>query len=697
MRRMMNRTPWIALVATPVAVALGVAAACHHDAPAATPPAAAATPAANFRAISLEEAGIDGAAMDRSVDACTDFYQFACGSWIKSFELPADKSRWVRSFTGIDDRNTTTLRAMLEEAASNPGGDPVKKKIGDYYAACVDEKTVDAVGAAALRPVRDEIAKIRDVKSLGPVLASLHEKGVFAFFDVSSEQDRKDATRVIASVDQNGLGLPDRDYYLKDDERSKSIRDFYAGHVERMFTLLGETPAVAKTAATDVLRIETKLADLSLSRVERREPSNTYHKIDFAGLSEAAKSFPWKAYFTALGHGVFTDINVTSPKYFTGMDALMKSEKPAALQHYLTWQLAHGYARTLSKPFVDENFSLAQKLSGAKELEPRWRRCVRATDGALGELVGRSFVATNFPGESKPVAESMVKGISAAMRAEIGQLPWMDDATRTPAYEKVQKMAFQIGYPDKWREYDLALNRGRYTANAMAASELDFHYDLEHVGKPVDKGRWRMSPPTVNAYYSSGLNEMVFPAGILQPPFFEKSRVSAVNFGAIGTVMGHELTHGFDDKGSQFDGDGNLRDWWSKTTGEQFKSKTACVVKQYGGYEPLPGQPLNGELTTGENIADIGGLKLSWQAWHEARAKEPAEKVVAGGFREDQLFFLSFAQSWCEKMRPEEQANRIKTDPHSPGRFRVTGTLADTPAFAEAFGCKTDGPTCTVW
>jgi len=692
----------ILLAAAPLAVAVGAIVACNPKAPATTAgkPAAAATAAAasgKTRAMTLAETGIDSSALDKTADPCTDFYQYACGGWMKTFEIPADKSRFTKSFNSIDDHNEEVLKKILEDASNAPAGaDPLVKKVGDYYFACMDEKTIDATGAAPLRPMRDEIAKVKDIKSLEKTLAKMHRAQSWAFFNVGSQQDFKDATKVILGVDQGGLGLPDRDYYLKDDERTKSIREFYTGHVERMFGLLGEKPAKAKAAAADVMRIETKLAELSQSRVERREPSNVYHKIDFAGLSATAKNFPWKTYFDDIKHPGLNDISVNSTKYFEGMDALMKSEKPEAIRNYLTWQVAHHYAMLLSKPFVEEAFSMRAKLSGAKEIEPRWKRCVRSVDASLGELLAQPYVKQEFPGESKPVAENLVKGIASAMRTDVKGLDWMDDATKNAAYQKVDKMAFQIGYPEKWRSYEFAVKRDAYAANAMAGAASGFDYDLDYVGKPIDRSRWGMTPPTVNAYYDPSMNQMVFPAGILQPPFFSMNRLSAVNYGAIGSVMGHELTHGFDDEGAQFDADGNLKNWWSAGTGDKFKEKTSCVAKQYGGYEPLPGQKLNGELTTGENIADIGGLKLAWTAWKAARAKEGGDPVVAEGLTEDQIFFVSFAQGWCEKMRPEEQAMRIKTDPHSPGHFRVIGTVADTPPFAEAFHCKA-APVCQVW
>ena len=690
-----------------VAVAVGACApsSTNSKAPAkaATPvvaaPTAAATPAP--KTWTLATAGVNPTWMDATVDPCQDFYDYACGGFVKTTVIPGDMSTWGPT-EEVTKRNEEFLQRYLDRSAKDPGADATAKKLGDYYAACTDEAAIEALGAKPVQPLLDEIAKVSDLKTLAGAVTALHKAAIFPLFDLSAQQDFKDATKMIGALDQDGLGLPDRDYYLKNEGNQKDVRDFYRGHVGRMLTLTGMKAGENKAAVEDVMRIETAIAKISQTKVERRDPYKIYHKIDRAGVEKAAKDFPWSAYFTALGFPDLNDISVNDVGYFTKMNALMRAEKPAAWRHYLVWQVFHDKAPLLSKAFVDENFSLRQKLRGQKELEPRWKRCVRSTDYALGELLAQPYVAANFVGDSKADAVAMVQNIRGAMKAELGTLPWMDDKTRGPAGEKLDKMVYKIGYPSKWRQYDYEVVRTGYAKNAMAAESFEMQRNLRKIGKPVDRDEWDMTPPTVNAYYNPSMNEMVVPAGILQPPFFSKDFLAAVNFGETGAgTMGHELTHGFDDEGSQFDGQGNLRNWWTDETGKKFKDATKCVVEQYAKYEAIPGVHLNGELTAGENIADIGGVKLGFAALQVAR-KDAKDRVTVEGHSEEQLYFLGYAQSWCSKETPQFLENLARTNPHSPAKWRVNGPVTNVPAFADAFHCAANTPmrpatVCSVW
>jgi predicted metalloendopeptidase len=663
----------------------------------APPPAQAGPPP---KPVALKDTGVNPAWVDKSVDACTDFYSFACGGMLKTAQIPADKAAWGPA-TELQEYTDGLLRDTLEKAAKEPGDDPIKKKLGTYYGACMDEAAIEKAGLKPLKPIFDVIGKVKDVKSLHQAIIAIHKYNIFPVFDIGSQQDFKDATQVIAGLDQDGLGLPDRDYYLQDDAKMKEIREYYRAHVERMLTLAGDKGPAAKKATEDVMRIETALAKLAQDKVVRRDPYKIYNRIDRKGLADAAKTFPWDAYFKGLGFEGIKDITVNSVSYFTGVDALMNSEKPEAWRNYLRWNALASQASRLGKAFVDERFALRKKLVGVKELEPRWKRCVVSTNNALGELLAQEYVKMKFDAESKSAAENLLKSIRGAMKTELGALPWMDAETRTAAEDKLTKMNQKIGYPVKWRSYDFEVKPGAHGQNTLAADAFELQRQLRKVGKPVDRTEWLMTPPAVNAYYEPSMNEMVFPAGILQPPFFSKTFHPAVNFGSIGSVMGHELTHGFDDEGSQFDGAGNLRNWWSEATGKLFKDQTKCVVDQYAGYEAVPGVKLNGELTAGENIADIGGLKLAYSAFKEAQKASP-ERVSADGMSEEQVFFIAYGQSWCEKMRPELLELMAKTNPHSPPQYRVNGVVSDTPAFAEAFSCKEGSPmrpakACSVW
>jgi predicted metalloendopeptidase len=684
------RTPILpSLLVAALTASLAVLAACGPETPQpnlpAPPTASAATPAGPpTRTIALKDAGITADWLDRSADACTDFFQRACGGLVKNAQIPADKATWGPA-EELQLHTEELLRGMLEQAAKQPGDDPVQKKLGTWYGACMDEAAAEKAGTAPLKPLFAVIDKVKDGKTLDAAIIELQKRSIFPLFNISSQQDFKDATLVIAAIDQDGLGLPDRDYYLDDDAKTKDIRAFYRGHVERMFTLAGDKPAAAKKAVDDVMRIETEVARIAQDKVARRDPYKIYNKVDRKGLADAAKTFPWDAYFKALGFSDIKDVTVNSVPYYAGLDALLAKEKPAAWKSYLRWTVLAAEGSRLGKAFVDERFALKQKLTGQAELEPRWKRCVQSTDRSLGELLAQQYVKAKFDAASKEAADNLLGSIRGAMNAELGGLGWMDPATRAAAQDKLAHMNRKIGYPVRWKTYDFDVRPGAFAENSITS----------------DGDEWQMTPPTVNAYYDPSLNEMVFPAGILQPPFFDKGFSNAVNFGATGATMGHELTHGFDDEGSQFDGAGNLRNWWSEQTAKLFKDQTKCVIDQYSGYEAVPGVKLNGELTAGENIADIGGLKLALAAFREREKGEPV-RVVADGYTEEQLFFLAYGQSWCEKERPEYLELAAKTNPHSPPHYRVNGVVSDVPDFAAAFGCKDGAPmrpakVCAVW
>ena len=685
-----------------------IAAACAASTvapPPQTPAPIAPAPLATAEkapSLTLAQTGIVPEWMDASADPCQDYFAYACGGFVKNTVIPPDRAGWS-AILEIVKANEEYLRDVLEKAANAPGDDEGMKKLGDYYAACTDEAAVEKAGALPIKPLLDDVAKVKDPKTLAASIAKLHALSIYPLFDSDEAQDLKDATHVIAVLDQDGLGLPDRDYYLKDEGNMKDVRTFYAAHVARMFALLGLKPAEAKTATVDVMRIETKLAKIQQNKVTRRDPYQTYHRVDRAGLPGIAKTFPWDSYFAALGIPGVSEISVNDPAYFTGIDALMHQEPPAAWRHYLTARIVAHEAPRLSKPFQEEAFSLAHKITGQKELPARWKRCVRGADTQLGELLAQPYVASKFAGDSKERAKVLTQAIHDAMRVELGLLPWMDDATRTAAIAKLDQINAKVGYPDHWRAYDFPVTRTDYAANALAADAFERQWRLSKIGKPVDRLEWDMTPPTVNAYYSPSLNEIVLPAGELQPPFFSRDFYAPVNIGDEGSsTIGHELTHGFDDEGSKFDGAGNLRDWWTKDTKAKFADATKCVQDQYSSYEAVPGVKLNGELTSGENIADIGGVKIALGALRAWQKAHPEEHRTVDGYTDEQIFFLADAQSWCTKKTPELLEAGAHADEHATEQWRVNGPMADVPAFAEAYHCKAgtpmnNGKVCSVW
>jgi len=690
----------------PLTAVVALAASCAQPAPPpVAPPAASAQPAPpgpKVEKVSLESVGIDGTALDRSVDPCQDFYQFACGSWIKNTKIPGDKSRWVRSFNVIHKKNELVLRKILENAEKSGKDENASlNKIGDYYSACMDENAVDKAGLKPIKPLLDKAKHLYHPKAISAFVTELHKDGIWALFDVSSDQDFKDATRYIAYLDQDGLGLPDRDYYTKQDDKSKEIRKKYREHVAAMMKLAGWNKRAADQASKDVMEVETDLAKISKTKVERRDPKSLYNPVDRKGVEKLASHFEWNRYFEGLGFPKIKDINVTSKKFFSGMDELLGKVSMPKWRNYFAWQIINATADALPKKFVDENFKMRQVLTGQKEQRPRWKRCVASTDAELGELLAQPFVKQRFGGDSKAFALKLVHAIGKAFEKDVQTLDWMDPATKQRAREKFQAMAYLIGYPDKWKEYKFKVDPHDYAGNLLRGQAWEVERQLQKIGKPVDRGEWEMTPPTVNAYYTAQKNQMVFPAGILQPPFYDVKASIPVNLGAMGMVVGHELTHGFDDEGSQFDKKGNLEDWWTPEVKKQFKAKTSCIVDQYGKYESIPGVHVNGKLTLGENIADNGGIKLAYNAYKALRAGAKTVKV-ADGFSEDQQFFLATGQIWCSKQHAAIARMLAQVDPHSPPHYRVDGSLSNLPAFAEAFSCKAGTPmhpknACSVW
>ena len=642
---------------------------------------------------------LDVDSMDPGVDPCTDFFTYSCGGWLKKNPIPPDKTSWGLSAKLADD-NRVLLREILEEAAPAPNKDPIKQKIGDYYTACMDEKTIEAAGTSPLKAQFEQIKTMQSKRDVARVAAAMVNTG--ALFDFSSNQDYKDSTQVIAEVDQDGLGLPDRDYYVKTDPKSVELRQTYLTHVQKMFELLGDSPSVAATEAQTVMRIETALANGSMTQVERRDPKLLYHKMTREQLETLSPSFDWKQYFSATGQPGLSTLNVTAPEFFKAMEAELQKEDLESWKAYLRWHLVHAGASYLSSAFVNTDFDFFGKtLSGAQELEPRWRRCVSYTDNHLGEALGQAYVKRAFPPEAQQRAQKMVKEIELAMEHDIQSLTWMSPETKQRALEKLHAVANKIGYPDKWRDYStLTISRNDAMGNAMRARVFEFHRQLAKIGKPVDRGEWGMTPPTVNAYYNPQINDINFPAGILQPPFFDPKADDAPNYGDMGATIGHELTHGFDDEGRQFDARGNLRDWWTPEDGKQFEQRASCISDQYSQYVAVDDIKINGQLTLGENVADLGGLMLAYMAWQDETRGKKLDSI--DGFTPEQRFFIGYGQSWCSNTRDESQRMYATIDPHSPDKYRANGVVANTPEFQQAFHCKPGSAMvrenrCRVW
>lgn len=646
----------------------------------------------------------DLSAIDKTADPCTDFYEYACGNWRKNNPIPPDQTRWG-IFNELGERNRYLLYQDLKAAADAPKT-PLQKKYGDYFAACMNEDLADKLGAKPIEPALKTIADWNDPKTMAALIGTMEHKYSHGFFfRFESTQDQKDATKQIGELDQAGLGLPDRDYYLNTDDRSKKLRAEYVEHVTKMFVLIGDAPETAAAEAKNVMAVETALAEGSMSRVDRRTPANVYHIMTIDQLQTMTPEFNWKTYLAARGESGLATLNVSSPNFFKAMNQQIDAAGVDALKSYMRWQTVHRYAPLLSKPFVDENFSFYDAtLAGQKEQTPRWKRCTAMTDRGLGEAVGQDWVAQNFPPSDKDSMKKLVNALEAALNQDIQGLGWMSEATKAEAEKKLAAFRDKIGYPDKWRDYSsVKVSRNDLVGNANRIAAFDQHRDLAKIGKPVDETEWGMTPPTVNAYYNSAQNDINFPAGILQPPFFDPKIDPAVNFGAIGVVIGHEMTHGFDDHGSQYDPQGNVRQWWTPEDKKKFDERTGCEVKEYDGFQVAPGQNLNGRLTLGENTADNGGLRIAYAALMSSMASEGASTPAKiDGYTPAQRYFIGFAQVWCENTREEAARLRAKTDPHSSGRWRVNGSVQNFDEFGKAFGCKAGQPmmpvnSCRVW
>jgi putative endopeptidase len=647
---------------------------------------AASLPAQNASA--QNPTGIDLGAIDRAAQPCNDFYQYACGTWMKNNPIPSDQAQWGR-FAELINKNREILRGILEKSTSD--------KIGVEYAACMDEKSIEAKGVAPVKPALDRIAKLSGKEALAAEVARLHSQGVPVLFRFGSGQDAKDATKVIAQLGQGGLSLPDRDYYLKTDAKSVETRAKYLAHIQRMFELAGHETKLAASEAKSVLDVETALAKTSMDRVAMRDPQKRYNPRSTAQVMELAPDFDWKTFMKALGVSV-DSMNVSAPDFIKGLNAILASD----LKPYLAWQVLSAAAPNLSSAFVKEDFEFSEKtLSGLQSMPPRWRTCVQLVDRQLGDALGQKYVEQAFGKSSKERTLQMVGEIEAAMAKDIQSLTWMSETTKQQSLAKLRTVANKIGYPEKWRDYsDLNIVKGDLVGNSRRASEFQHRRDLEKIGKPVDKNEWNMTPPTVNAYYSPPNNNINFPAGILQPPFYFSDGDEAANYGAIGAVVGHELTHGFDDSGRQYDGEGNLRDWWTPEDAKAFKERADCIVNEYSGFVSTGEVKLNGRLTLGENGADNGGVRLSYMALMDSLAKHTLSDMA--GYTPEQRFFIAYGQVWCQNIRDEEARKRALTDPHSLGRYRVNGVLQNMPEFQKAFGCKAGQPmvspnSCRVW
>ena len=646
--------------------------------------------------------GFSIANMDMTTNPCVDFYRYACGTWMADNPVPADQSRWG-TFDQLQDRNRAILRGILDKAAvDDPKRSAVEQKIGDFYASCTDEATIDKLG---IEPLEAELKRIDAMQSKDRMvdeLVRLQPLGAGVLFNFTSTPDAKNSTQMIADADQGGLGLPDRDYYSKTDAKSVKLRDQYVAHVQKMLELAGAPPAQAAADAQAVLKIETALAQGSLDRVARRDPNRTYHKMSVKDLQALAPGIDWPKYFSGLGTPAFSEINVSVPDFFKALNTVLADTSLADLKTYLRWHLIHSEAPLLAKPFLDENFHFfGQTLTGAAELEPRWKRCVEATDDDLGFALGQKYVEQAFPPAAKARVLGMVQEIEKMLGEDIQSLDWMTPATKQEALVKLRAVTNKIGYPDQWRDYSsVQIVRGEAVGNDQRATAFEVHRDLNKIGKPVDRGEWGMTPPTVNAYYSPLQNNINFPAGILQPPFFDNRIDAAVNYGAIGSVMGHELTHGFDDQGRQFDGQGNLHNWWSPEDAAEFEKRAECFIKEYSAFTPVDDVHLNGKLTLGENTADNGGVHLAFLALMKSLNGKPQPKIQ--GFTPEQRFFLGYSQVWCQNVRPEAARMRAQIDPHSDGRDRVNGVLGNMPEFRAAFACRegqpmVHAPSCRVW
>jgi putative endopeptidase len=650
--------------------------------------------------------GLDTSFLKKTADPCTDFFQYACGNFSKLHPIPADRSAYgVGSM--LFDENQRVLYTILEKAAAGGSGrTPNERKIGDFYSSCMDVTAIDSEGLKPLRPELDRIAALQSKNELAPLLAHMQLINANAFIGFGEQQDFADATKQIALIDQSGLGLPERDYYLRTGANDEKLRQAYLEHITNTFKLLGEPDARAAEDARKVMELETTLAKNSLDITSQRDPKNVYHMMSVNDLEKLTPIINWNEFLQDINSPPVSRLNVTYPPFFKGLNPLIESTDLETIKTYLTWQLINSTPGVaLPAKFDEEHFNFYGKvLSGQQVQQPRWKRCVNDTDSALGEALGEVYVKEAFPPSSKQATQQMVRDIESAMAQDLDSLDWMSAETKAKAKEKLQAIANKIGYPDKWRDYsNLKIERGDALGNEMRAVEFEARRLLNKIGKPVDRGEFGMSPPTVNAYYSPTMNDINFPAGILQPPFWDPKATDAENYGHIGSIVGHELTHGFDDEGRLFDAHGNLREWWTPGDAKKFEQKAECEVQEYDGFTVAGGLHVNGKLTLGENTADNGGLRLAYMAFlQDAKRKNMNLDQKQDGFTPVQQFFLAYGQNSCGELRAQRAQMQVQTDPHSPLEFRVNGVLRNLAEFGEAFGCKQAQPmmpanACRVW
>ncbi len=643
--------------------------------------------------------------IDKSVDPCVDFYQYACGNWIKNSEIPADRASW-QSFSQLNESNLEIEKGILEKAASGGAGrNPIDQKIGDMYGSCMDEKAVDGKGIEPVKPELERVAAVRDKQGLIDELAHLRLMGGGSLFSFYSSPDLHNADQVIAYIDQGGLSLPDRDYYVKDDADKVEMRKHLVEYATELFTLAGQTPQQAARSAQQVLLVETLLAADSMDRTKRRDPNNRDHNMTREKAAALAPDFYLNRYFTAVGAPNFTALNVVTPDFFQQVNGVVESLPLDTLKTYVSWHVLRAASPWLSQPFVNANFKMRQALTGQKQIQDRWKRCVDLVDSSLGEALGQRYVELTFGAEGKQRMLKMVDALEKSLDEDVQNLSWMSDETKKQAKVKLQAIRNKIGYPDVWRDYSsVVIKPDDLLGNVRRATEFEAKRQIAKIDKPLDRKEWGMTPPTVNAYYNGSYNEIVFPAGILQPPFFDKTMDDAVNFGGIGLVIGHELTHGFDDQGRKYDPQGNLRDWWTEQDGKEFEKRVSCIADEYSNFVAVDNLKLNGRLTLGENTADNGGARIALAALEHMIAddKTGKEGEKIDGYTPEQRFFLGFGRVWCEKQRPEYLRMQVSTNPHSPGKYRVDGVVQNMPEFQKAWGCKAGQPmvaenACRVW
>ncbi|KTD53339.1 metallopeptidase PepO, peptidase, M13 family [Legionella santicrucis] len=639
--------------------------------------------------------------LNTNISPGQDFYSYANGNWQKNNPIPPDYSSWG-SFNIISEKVQNIIHQMLINAAKDTKAKSgsIEQKVGDFYYSGMDEESINQLGIKPLQPEFDRINNLKNLTDLQNEIAHLHQIGVDVFFDFGSMQDFKNSSEMIGALVQGGLGLPDRDYYLKDNVKFKQIRDAYVNHIAKMFELLGDAPDKAAIEANTVMKLETQMATVSMSQVEQRDPHAIYHIMDLAQLAQLTPNFSWPAYFTAMGQDNLKSVNMAMPVFFKDMSKQLNTISLEDWKTYLRWHLIDSFASYLSKPFVDQNFKMVSVLTGTEKILPRWKRVVGTENAALGFAIGKMYVDQYFSPEDKKQALDILKNIRAVLSEDISTLSWMTPATRKAALKKLDLMEERVGYPSKWWDYSkLEVNRGPYVLNVIRANEFLTNRDLNKIGKPIDRTEWAMTPQTINAYYDPSMNNLNIPAGILQSPFFSPNAPAAVNYGAIGFVMGHEMTHGFDDQGAQFDGYGNLKNWWTPSDLAKFQAATQCIVNQYSNYV-VDDLHVQGKLVVGEATADLGGIILAYRAFQHSKEYKNAPTIA--GMTPDQQFFLATAHVWAMNIRPQQLRNQITTDPHPPAQYRVNGSLANIPQFQEAFHLSNDSPManknrCVIW